>query len=53
MISLERFGEIYSAERGTMGKKDITLKNYLSDTRRYADLLVTSWIWKPTRHWAF
>lgn len=22
-----------------MGKKDITLKNYLSDTRRYADLL--------------
>ena len=39
MISPERFGEIYSAERGTMGKKDITLKNYLSDTRRYADLL--------------
>lgn len=28
-----------SAERGTMGKKDITLKDYLSDTRRYADLL--------------
>lgn len=39
MISPERFGEIYSAERGIMGKKDITLKNYLSDARRYADLL--------------
>lgn len=39
MISPERFGEIHSAERGAMGKKDITLKNYFSDTRRYADLL--------------
>lgn len=39
MVSPETFGELYSAERGTMGKKDITLKSYLSDARRYADLL--------------